>query len=68
MLQPEDSRSFSAGIVWTPKWVNGLTLSIDFWSIMETGVVAQSQANDVLERELNQLSGNGLPASSRANG
>ena len=28
---------------------------------METGIVAQSQANDVLERELNQLSGNGLP-------
>ena len=27
VLTPEDSQSFSAGIVWTPKWVNGLTLS-----------------------------------------
>ena len=61
VLTPEDSRSFTVGLVWTPKWVNGLTLSLDFWRIMETGVVAQSQANDVLERELNQLSGNGQP-------
>ena len=61
VLTPEDSRSLTVGLVWTPKWVNGLTLSLDFWRIMENGVVAQSQANDVLERELNQLSGNGLP-------
>ena len=42
VLQPEDSRSFSAGIVWTPKWVNGLTLSIDLWNIEQTGVVVAS--------------------------
>src|SRR5437763_5708103 len=30
-LQPEDSRSFSAGVVYTPKYVPGLNLSVVFW-------------------------------------
>src|SRR5262249_7253578 len=36
-LQPEDSRNFSAGFVYTPKWIKNwqpnatLTLSVDFW-------------------------------------
>jgi iron complex outermembrane receptor protein len=53
VLQPEDSRSFSAGIVWTPKWVNGLTLSVDLWNIEQTGVVVASTTNQVLQNELN---------------
>ena len=53
VLQPEDSRSFSAGIVWTPKWVNGLTLSIDLWNIEQTGVVVASTTTQVLQNELN---------------
>src|SRR5207302_259966 len=39
-LQPEDSRSFSGGFVYTPKYVPGLNLSVDFWDIERTGVVA----------------------------
>ena len=53
VLQPEDSRSFSGGVVYTPKYVPGLTVSIDVWDIERTGVVAQSQVDDVLQRELN---------------
>ena len=53
VLTPEDSQSFSAGIVWTPKWVNGLTLSIDLWNIEQTGVVIASTTNVVLNNELN---------------
>src|SRR5207248_7589539 len=30
-LQPEDSRSFSGGIVYTPKFVQGLTISMDIF-------------------------------------
>ncbi len=52
VLQPEDSRSFSAGIVWTPKWVNGLTLSVDLWNIEQTGVVIASTTSQVLQNEL----------------
>jgi iron complex outermembrane recepter protein len=59
VLQPEDSRSFSSGVVYTPKYVPGLTLSIDVWDIERTGVVTQSQVSDVLQRELAGAAGTG---------
>lgn len=58
-LQPEDSRSFTAGIVYTPKYVPGFTLSVDLWDIERTGVVVQSQVSDVLQRELDAAAGTG---------
>src|SRR5438105_13844319 len=48
-LQPEDSRSFSGGFVYTPKYVPGLKLSVDFWDIERTGVVAAPLAQQVLD-------------------
>jgi outer membrane receptor protein involved in Fe transport len=51
LLQPEDSESISAGLVYTPKFVPGLTLSIDFFNIERTGVVIIPEAQQVLERE-----------------
>ncbi|MGI8957143.1 MAG: TonB-dependent receptor domain-containing protein, partial [Chthoniobacterales bacterium] len=50
-LQPEDSTSFTAGIVWTPKFINGLTLSIDLWDTERTGQVIQSNIPAILGRE-----------------
>jgi iron complex outermembrane receptor protein len=55
-LQPEDSVSFTAGIVYTPKFVPGLTMSIDLWDTERTGVVLQSTTVAVLEYDFNQLS------------
>ncbi|MBA3543640.1 MAG: TonB-dependent receptor [Chthoniobacterales bacterium] len=52
VLQPEDSVSFTAGVVFTPKFVSGLTLSVDVWDTERTGVVIQSATSDVLQREL----------------
>jgi iron complex outermembrane recepter protein len=52
-LQPEDSRNFTAGIVYTPKFVPGLNLSVDFWDIERLGVVGAETADQVLQRELN---------------
>jgi outer membrane receptor protein involved in Fe transport len=60
-LQPEDSRSFSGGVVYTPKYVPGLTLSVDLWDIERTGVVAAPTADQVLQRE---ASGTLLPGES----
>jgi len=48
-LQPEDSRSFSGGFVYTPKYVPGLNLSVDFWDIERTGVVAAPLDQQVLD-------------------
>ncbi|MEO7725117.1 MAG: TonB-dependent receptor plug domain-containing protein, partial [Chthoniobacterales bacterium] len=52
-LQPEDSVSFTGGIVFTPKFVSGLTLSVDIWDTERTGVVTQSSIVGVLAREEN---------------
>ena len=51
-LQPEDSRSFSGGFVYSPKYVPGLNLSVDFWDIERTGVVTAPLADQVLQREV----------------
>jgi iron complex outermembrane recepter protein len=48
-LQPEDSRSGSAGVVYSPKYVPGLNLSVDFWDIERTGVVTAPLAQQVLD-------------------
>src|SRR5438270_1038582 len=50
-LQPEDSRSFSAGFVYTPKYVPGLNISVDFWDTERTGIVGVPTAQQVLNRE-----------------
>ena len=55
-LQPEDSRSFSAGVVYTPKYVPGLDFSIDFWDIERLGVVTAPLVDQIL-----QLEKDGLP-------
>jgi iron complex outermembrane receptor protein len=51
-LKPEDSESYSAGFVYTPKYVPGLNLSVDFWGIRRDGVISSSPADEVLDREL----------------
>jgi len=51
-LQPEDSRAFSAGVVYTPKYVPGLTVSVDLWDIERKGVVTAPAAQEVVQRFL----------------
>jgi iron complex outermembrane receptor protein len=51
-LQPEDSVSFTAGFVWTPKFVPGLTVSVDIWDTERKGQVLQSSINGILNREV----------------
>jgi iron complex outermembrane receptor protein len=51
-LKPEDSRSWTGGIVYTPKWVpwGSLTVSLDLWDIERTGVVTAPSAQEVVNR------------------
>jgi iron complex outermembrane receptor protein len=49
-LQPEDSRSFSGGIVFTPKFVPGFTLTIDIFDIESKGRVIEPGPFNVIER------------------
>ena len=52
-LQPEDSRSFSGGIVYTPKFAPGLTVSVDLFDIESLGRVVGADAQDVVNRVAN---------------
>ena len=40
-LQPEQSKTWSAGLILTPRWLVGLRLSVDYVNITETGQIAQ---------------------------
>jgi iron complex outermembrane receptor protein len=50
-LQPEDSRNFTAGVVYTPKFVPALTVTVDLFDIERHDVVGAPDPNDVLKRE-----------------
>ena len=41
-LQPETARSWSAGAVWSPSWLSGLTLTADLFQVEQNDVVAAS--------------------------
>jgi iron complex outermembrane recepter protein len=51
-LEPEDSRNFTAGIVYTPRFVQGLTVSLDIYDIERQGVVFLPSDLQVLRREM----------------
>ncbi|MCA1659285.1 MAG: TonB-dependent receptor, partial [Verrucomicrobiaceae bacterium] len=58
-LQAEDSRNFSAGIVYSPKFVPGLTLTVDIFNIETSGYIDPlANPSDVLRRV---AEGNPLP-------
>jgi outer membrane receptor protein involved in Fe transport len=50
-LKPEDSETYSAGFVWTPKYIPGLTYSVDAWGVRRTGVIGSPPADEILARE-----------------
>ena len=57
-LQPEDSRTWSGGIVYTPSWMQNaipnstLTVSVDLWDIERKGVVIVPSGQEVVHRFL----------------
>jgi iron complex outermembrane receptor protein len=61
-LQPEDSRQFTAGIVYSPKFVPGLTLTVDLFNIETTGWI---DPNPDPSRIIQRIeAGQGLPGES----
>lgn len=61
-LQPEDSRTFSAGVVYSPKYVPGLTLTVDLWNIENTGWINPNPDPSAIITEIEN--GHGLPGES----
>lgn len=50
LLEPEETKSFNVGFVWTPDVVRGLTLSLDFWKIERAGTVTVDH-QDIINRD-----------------
>jgi iron complex outermembrane receptor protein len=52
LLAPERSRTWSGGVVYTPKWIPAgqLTVTVDLWEIERQGVVTPPTAQDVVNR------------------
>ncbi|MGC1271037.1 MAG: TonB-dependent receptor, partial [Croceibacterium sp.] len=49
-LSPETADTVTAGIVFQPRWVDGLRLSVDYYDIKIAGLIGTIAANEVLER------------------
>ncbi|HEY4283462.1 MAG TPA: TonB-dependent receptor, partial [Chthoniobacterales bacterium] len=57
-LQPEDSRSFTAGFVYTPKFVQSLTITVDLFDIESKGRIIIPSIPSVIDRA---FAGQSLP-------
>jgi hypothetical protein len=49
LLHPETAYEWTYGIVWSPKWVKGLTLSADWWHIDMRDIVTPLGAQFIIE-------------------
>jgi hypothetical protein len=50
-LQPGVAYEWSAGIVYSPKWLKGLTLSVDYWNISLRSIATFLGAQFILDHE-----------------
>lgn len=50
-IRPETSRSWSAGVIFTPKFVSGLRLSVDYTQINKTDEIQIPNAQFILDRQ-----------------
>ncbi|MDR6790535.1 outer membrane receptor protein involved in Fe transport [Sphingomonas sp. BE138] len=49
-LREEDSDSYTYGVVATPRWVPGLTLSVDYYNIKVNNVISAVDAQSILDQ------------------
>ncbi len=50
-LLPESSRSWSAGAIFTPRWLTGLRLSLDYTRIIKTDEIATLSDQEIVDLE-----------------
>ncbi len=52
LLQPEVAYEWSYGIVYSPKWIKGLTMSADWWHIDLRSLISSLGAQFIIEADL----------------
>ncbi|WP_028110311.1 TonB-dependent receptor domain-containing protein [Ferrimonas futtsuensis] len=60
-LEPEESRSFTAGLVYQPGFIDSLTLTLDYWDIEITDAIAKVGAQKIIDRCLDNPTGTDNP-------
>ncbi len=58
-LIPSRSTNYSAGVVWTPKSIKGLSVSVDYFKIKQTDVVSNLGATGVVDAVFHDIEVNG---------
>ena len=48
LLEPEESESKTAGIVWTSSWIDGLQMSLDWWTIRIDNTIVPDTPDSIL--------------------
>ena len=48
-LSPETATSKTAGIVWSPRWVEGLDISLDWYDVEVEDVISQDSVDQILQ-------------------
>jgi iron complex outermembrane receptor protein len=49
-LKPEESRSITAGVVYQPQWVEGLTFTVDYWEIDIEDTISSIDEQTIIDR------------------
>ena len=66
-LQPEDSESVNLGVVFSPTFLGGLTLTVDYWEVEQRGIVGVFGDDNALALDLlRRLNGSTNPNVVRA--
>ena len=64
MLEPEEASTVSYGIVWTPSFIDGLTITADYWRTRQTNLIGLFGVPNQLAFDwalrINELGGNPL--------
>ncbi|MEE6230557.1 TonB-dependent receptor domain-containing protein, partial [Stenotrophomonas maltophilia] len=47
-LRPEESKSKTVGVVWSPRWVNGLDINLDWYSYKITNMIIEDDVDRIL--------------------
>lgn len=47
-LEPEESRSYTAGLVFQPQWIQGFSATLDYWEIDITNTISGLSAQRIL--------------------
>ncbi|HEV8693765.1 MAG TPA: TonB-dependent receptor, partial [Lysobacter sp.] len=47
-LKPETAENTTFGVVWSPKWVEGLDIAVDYYSYKLTDAIKEDEVDDIL--------------------